>query len=340
MATNERVSQLLELFATDIQSEDLLLITDMSQRESKKVEMGQLLLFIENSGSFESSDALHADTASFILAQNIYGVVPISKIASSSISSSWTAHIDTSSYSITSSFSNIANSVITNPTNAITTSFINYTGVPNGSSSYSLRSGISDNSVTSFNLFYNGQPNGTASWAINSITSSLSLNCLTSSVSNFSLNTNSSSYAQTSSFANLANGIIGGVSTPIKAWSSVTWSMGVTLPQLYINYNVSSVKWLNRFILSGSQLNYDQFSIQFTNPLGNINYVLIGNAQQAYTSQSLNPHVFIHPFYGNKTTSSFTMSVVTSTLNDFYTTVSGSYPNDIRGWANFEILGV
>ena len=188
MPNNEKVSSLLELFATDVESRDIFLVTDMSQRESKKLEVGQLLLFIENSGSFLAYDSFHAATASYILASGIDGVVAVAANASHSISSSWTSFGVSSSYANTSSFAFFASSSANN--NADTASFLKYTGTPNGTASYSMNSLAADSSTTAYNLFYNGLPNGTASLAIsasNVISSSYSVTASNSNTSSFSL---------------------------------------------------------------------------------------------------------------------------------------------------------
>lgn len=206
MATNERVSQLLELFATDIQSDDLLLITDMSQRESKKLEVGQLLLFIENSGSFDAFNAAHADTASYILSTNIAGIINFALNTSNSLFASVSDFATSSSYTQTASFALVGQTM--HAQDADTASFLQYSGFNNGTASYSLNSNVAANASTAFNLFYNGIPNGTASWAVtaskalNSTTASFALTTLVSVTSSYAL---TSSVSITSSFASASN---------------------------------------------------------------------------------------------------------------------------------------
>lgn len=197
MATNERVSQLIELFATDIQSEDLLLITDMSQRESKKLEIGQLLFFIENSGSFDAFNSAHADTASYILSTNIDGNISFALNASNSISSSISSKAISSSYTQTASYALVGQTMTAvSASIANTASFLQYSGFNNGTSSYSFNSNIAANASTAFNLFYNGIPNGTASWAV---TASKALNSTSASYTSTSNTSTSASYASASS---------------------------------------------------------------------------------------------------------------------------------------------
>ena len=116
----------------------------------------------------------------------------------------------------------------------------------------------------------------------------------------------------------------------------ITWSAGVSYPQIFSNYNISSITWLNRFGYSTTY--WDQFGVTFTNPLPNTNYILIANGYQPYYNP---PQIFVnfHPIYSNRTTTSFTMSLATVNSEDAYTSVSSSYPNDKYGYITFEILG-
>ncbi len=164
--SNERVSQLVELSATEVSSQDLLLVTDMSQKESKKLKVGQLLSYVEISGSFDIDHSTNADTASYILGSNVSGPVSSSLSSSVSISSSYSNISNTSSYAKTASVTLSCTAI-----NADTASYLRYTGVENGSASYSLRSQLTDFASSSFFLAYSGQPNGTASWAVKAINS-------------------------------------------------------------------------------------------------------------------------------------------------------------------------
>lgn len=181
MANNETVSQLIELLASAIQTEDLLLLTDISQKESKKMTVGQFITYIQSSGSFHAYLADNANTSSYISSLNIDGDVLVALIASQSISSSWANISISSSYAKTASYAANTLTSVTDATNADTASFLLYTGTPNGTSSYAIKSNTSDTASLAFNLFYNGYPNGTSSYSIRTV---------------------SSSYAETSSFAN------------------------------------------------------------------------------------------------------------------------------------------
>lgn len=304
MPNNERVSQLIELFATDLQSNDIFLISDMSQLESKKIEMGQLLLFIESSGSFFAYDSVHADTASFVLSQNIGGTISLVSSSLTSISSSWSNNAGSSSYTLTSSYSYFATEFLISMSHSDTTSFIQYSGIPNGTSSYSLKSGISDNSTTAYNLFYNGQPNGTSSVSISSSYASSSPATTLKTASAYSITSSWSNNTQTASY------LVGNYN-PIKAWSYVTWSsIGITFPIINTNYNIGNMTWLSSATIGGGA-DLNKFVMVFTQPLLNTNYTLIGNGFQPLASTDLTAN--IDPVTGNKTTSSFTMSVYTAT---------------------------
>jgi hypothetical protein len=202
MSNNEKVSDLLPLYASDLQPNDILLATDMSVRESKKLEVGQLLLFIESSGSFLAYDSAHANTASYILASGIDGTVATAANASHSISSSWADQANSSSHAINSNSSSY--SLLCVVTDSDTASFLKYTGTVNGTASYALTSSYANASANTLRLLYFGVDNGTASYAItssNSNTSSYSViatNAITSSIST------SSSFANASLYSNLS----------------------------------------------------------------------------------------------------------------------------------------
>lgn len=204
-SNNEKVSDLLELYATDIQSNDILLATDMVVRESKKLEIGQLLLFIESSGSFFAYDSTHAGTASYILASGVNGVVAVAANASQSISSSWANFAGSSSYSVTSSLAVYALSSANN--NANTASFLQYVGSPNGTASYSLVALNASTSLATSFLFYNGNPNGTASFAVsasNVISTSYSVSSSHAITASYSISSTSSSFASYSTSASVS----------------------------------------------------------------------------------------------------------------------------------------
>ena len=202
MANNEKVSDLLELFATDIESRDVFLVTDISQRESKKLEVGQLLLFVENSGSFLAYDSAHANTASYILASGIDGMVSMANNASHSISSSWADRSSSSFYA--SSANSSSYSMMCEVTDSDTASFLKYTGTPNGTASNAVTSSYSIESLGSLNLLYFGLDNGTASYAITASNAHVSSYSVTSTNADTSSISISSSYSDASLYSNLS----------------------------------------------------------------------------------------------------------------------------------------
>lgn len=199
MANNEKVSQLLNLFASDIQSDDVFLVTDTSQRESKKLEIGELISFIENSGSFDAYHAIIADTSSYILSTNISGIIPLSTNSTQSISSSFSTLAYSSSHAIHADTSSYSDWCVITATDANTASYLTYSGVPNGTASYSIKSQLSDDATQAFNLYYDGNPNGTSSYAISSSMAISSSYAISSSLSQ------TASYSVTSSHSNESN---------------------------------------------------------------------------------------------------------------------------------------
>lgn len=435
MANNERVSQLIELFAADLKSEDIFLVTDMSQRESKKLELGQLLLFFENSGSFNAFNATNADTASYVAAGNVDGVVAAANVASQSISSSWAFRAISSSYADDASTASYATWCATSTVNADTASFLKYLGTPNGTASYAVRGALADNASSAFSLFYNGTPNGTASWAIRANNSNISdtasfannfqigsgaaggdgltnvlsmIGAINDGVSLFvsgtiddgkfyirtfdngtepilfqswnvdggavpvdrvSINyrnansgstvmtvhgeitassytssiSNAVGFMGTASFAETAS-YVSAYNSPVKAWACVTWSAGKTTPQVFQNYNISTFTFLNFFTSAGSATYYmlpttwSQYAVTFVTPTSNENYIVMGNGMSPYQYPEI-AQIFCHPIHGRRTTTGFTMSVVTQGSNDWFTRTSGSYPLDEYPFINFQVIG-
>lgn len=357
MATpnNERVSQLVELFATDIQTDDILLATDTSQKESKKVEVGQLLLYFEKSGSYLSYNSVQAQTASYVSGGSIDGAANIAIIASSSVSASYASRSFSSSYAKTASWASFAETTLATSTNADTASFLKYTGIPNGTASYANSSFISYLSTSaSYLLFVPGVINGSASYAQTSsvsLSSSFSSQSISASYAPFTQvyqescswasSSISSSYSDTSStcvsssFAQRSetSSYFDGFSEPVKAWAMVTWSVGKSTPFIVNNYNLSSITWLNRVTSFAGTTYWDQFGVSFQSPLQNANYILIGNGDKPY-GISFPVSMMIHPT-ASKSTSGFTMSIASAASSDFYTTYSGAY-----AIVNFQILGL
>ncbi len=192
---NERVSQLQDLFASDVQPNDLFLVTDVSQRESKRMEVSQLLLFIESSGSFFAYHSNIADTASYVKSSNIDGIIAESTLSTQSLSASSAVTSISSSYALNSSTASYSSFCVTTQDIANSASYLIYSGTPNGTSSYSMLSNVANVSNLSTNLFYNGNPNGTASFAM---TASTTINATSASHAN---HTDISSLATTASYS-------------------------------------------------------------------------------------------------------------------------------------------
>lgn len=200
---NKRVSQLVEMTANQVEFQDLFLIIDVTARESKRIQASELSLWLNNSGSLYAVNALNADTASFVLGSNVYGIVAsasyaisashaaIASIASSSISSS---NAFSSSYALTSSFTlsggtggtalttgstyEITSSwaiTAANAVNAQNASFLLYFGGNNGTASYAMVSGLADTATRAATASYFDNTVGmvaSASYAVNSDTAS------------------------------------------------------------------------------------------------------------------------------------------------------------------------
>ena len=318
MANNERVSQLIELYATDLQSNDIFLVTDMSVRESKKLELGQLMLFIENSGSFLAYNSLHADTASYILGSYVDGPVNLSLVSSQSISSSWADNCLSSSKAQSSSYADFAKTVGAITTIADSASFLIYSAT-NGTASHAMLSETANVAVVANSLYWvPGSQNGTDSWAMSSSFNNSSSYASSSTISNTASYVQSSSYASTASYAsNVVN-----VYQPVKAWGQITWSAANSaLPVLGVSYNIASIQWLQTIPLDGgggpgSAGYWDLYGVTFTTPLANTNYMchgqMVGTFTQPYgISVPLSP-VMMMP-YETRSVSAFTMSINTGT---------------------------
>ena len=360
---NERVSQLVELFASDLQFDDVILATDTSQKESKKVEIGQLLLYFENSGSYSAYSALTALTASYVAASNVNGTVAVALNSTRSISSSWSPYAISASNAVSASFTTYAQTSYISTSIANTASYLEYPN--NSTASYAINSLLSSYTNTASYLQYiNGFINGSSSyaltcstaiisnnslkantslsssWATSSITSlsssysSYSVYSLSSSYSSCSVYSTSSSFASQSLTASYLIGFVG----PTKAWAQIIWnSLEVNAPTIYNNYNIASFIYSNRFSSPDTTTYYDQFLVSFQTPLANSNYILVGTAYAGY-SYIAPAYPILDPFHANRTTLGFTMSVATPSDVNWYGAVSGFYGQRIPQMS-FQILG-
>jgi len=101
---NEKVSQMPSLSAAEASVNDLLMIVDTSALESKKISMGDVITFISATGSFTATTAVSAQTASYVLGQNVSGQVQSASIAQTVVSASHANRADQSITAITASF--------------------------------------------------------------------------------------------------------------------------------------------------------------------------------------------------------------------------------------------
>lgn len=339
---NERVSQLNELLASELQTNDLFLITDMSVRESKKMELSSLILFLQNSASFNAVHAQDSVSASYVPGVGVDGIV---RSASYAVWANNSGHANNADQSISSSWadrSGHADSASWAPP-----------AVLGDTSSYSLRSGYADNAGVAYFLFYNGQPNGTSSWAVSSsfaLNTGHVINADTASyllyqgfsngTASYALNVESSSHTITASYAESYPS----PTNYIKAYAQITWSNGVALPKITMQVNIGSFTYLNQFTNVGQPSAYvapttwSQFAVIFAIPLSHTNYMVIGDGYQPYALEE-RAGVIVHPIHSNRTINGFTMSIVTPSTSDFYTAVPGAYHTDEWGWINFQVLG-
>jgi hypothetical protein len=165
-ANNKRVSQLVELTYSEVQLNDLLLIIDSSAKESKRIQVSDLAVYLNSSGSLEALHAIFADTASYINGADVHGLVDSCSYAFTALNaisasySSFASNADSSSYALSASYA--FNTGSTTPT----ASFLLYTGTPNGTASFAFSSSHADGADQAKFLVYLGGNNGTASYAI------------------------------------------------------------------------------------------------------------------------------------------------------------------------------
>jgi hypothetical protein len=227
---NKRLSELTELAATEVASSDLLLVTDVSTLESKKLRADSLKTYILSSGVLTASvtNATNAISASYINPAGV-GLIPSSSYSLSSsfsnqsyssqfsatasyiVASNISGSVPSSSYSATASYvsytynnGRVENSQTASYVNqALTASYLWYQGTFNGSASFALSASHVVNPSASY-LRYNGIPNGTASAALSVLTNEITSSYLvlqagrTNGTASFAV---SSSYIQSSSYS-------------------------------------------------------------------------------------------------------------------------------------------
>lgn len=193
---NKRVSQLVELTANEVANDDLFLIIDSSAHESKKIVVGDIFTYLNASGSILAVHAQFADTASFILGSNVFGSVLSASFAQNSINT------------VSASFAqNSINSV--SASNAATASFALSAIVPSPivtGSTYPITASVANIALTtrtSSYLQYSGFPNGTASFALSAENAVFAITA--------SAVVGTVAFATSTSYADIALSVIGGV---------------------------------------------------------------------------------------------------------------------------------
>jgi hypothetical protein len=124
--------------------------------------------------------------------------------------------------------------------------------------------------------------------------------------------------------------------SPIKAWCQVTWSTGVSTPAITNTYNISSIQYINRFL--ATPYTWSNFAVSFLNDIPSTDYIVLGDGYQPY-GDAERAGVLAHPIYSYKTTSSFTMSIVTSGQNEWFRYNLNAYPGGENAFITFQVLG-
>lgn len=223
---NKRVSQLVELTTAEVQPDDLLLIVDSSAKESKKIQAQNLIDYLNSSGSILAVHAEFADTASYLLPGGINWTVPSSSyslfastafsashalLADNAVSSSYAQTatlainvlnggnvlVTASTYPITASWAN--NVVMSN-----TSSFLLYSGFPNGTASYALSASVA-NIANSASFLIGGSSTDTSSFALTASLAYNAENANSASYLIFSPTNGTASYALVSENTNNIN---------------------------------------------------------------------------------------------------------------------------------------
>ena len=219
---NKPVSALSPITAAELAVGDLLFVSDIS---TLKMAISEMTAYFQSAitSSLTSSNALTAKTASYLLYQGFpNGTASYALTSSYNISSSHSNRSDTasyvnlalsSSYAITASYAISASWCATSSVQltyssayseyAKTSSFLLYSGVANGTASYSLKSNNAVTSDTASFLSYIGNANGTASYAIYSALSRNTTFLLYSGTAN-----GTASYALQGNQCNTANGAL------------------------------------------------------------------------------------------------------------------------------------
>jgi hypothetical protein len=157
---NKRVSQLVELTSDEIQPNDLFLIIDATARESKNIKVSELEIYLQGSGSIVTN----AISSSYVPGSGVDGPVLLANSSSTSLYAVVAGFAKSASYATTASFA--LNGGNNSSSGSASASYLVYTGSPNGTASYSMRTLFSDVASTANFLSYFGGNNGTASYAM------------------------------------------------------------------------------------------------------------------------------------------------------------------------------
>ena len=201
--SNQRVSQLAPITATELTSDDLLLVSDVTAFQSKKLTLSELFNYLFPSDNFSgslfgtASYATNALTASYITIHSA-SYVPTSSWAYDAVTSSFSKLANTASNATTSSYALTASfTIATSVDFAYSSSLSNYTltasyllldpnNATNGSASYALTAS-----------YFAGEESATSSYAINAFES---FYADTASFSISTTNADTASFVATSSY--------------------------------------------------------------------------------------------------------------------------------------------
>src|SRR5579862_6084834 len=199
---NKRVSQLVELTSEEVQPNDLLLIIDATARESKRISLSELEIYLQGTGSL----VLNAVSASYVPGSGVDGQVAsaFNAVSSSTSLAALLAGFATSaSYATTASFALNGGNASSGSTSA---SYLIYTGSPNGTASYAIVALQAQVASAANFLNYFGGNNGTASYAVETGFTGRAINADTASYINSSIvSVATASYAFVAQVANSGN---------------------------------------------------------------------------------------------------------------------------------------
>lgn len=258
MASNKRVTQLVEITAPEVQLGDYLLIIDVSAKESKKIRASEVAAFLGGSGSLNAIHADNADTASYVLASSIAGIIVSASFAFKSLTSdsaSWASSSISASHSFTSDTASFALNAAAGNNSA---SFLIYSGGDNGTASFAISSSRAQASDATLFLVYTGGNNGTASYAIktqnvdhstNSDTASFLIDAGTISTASYSLNSSQSLMSDSTNFLNFSeNNGTASYAMKAKTFADIIQDYGIFLA----NTQSSQISQLDNITVSAS----------------------------------------------------------------------------------------